>query len=115
MGLMTPAFVVAPSTLEKQQLDMPQPERFAALAAAAAMLPEAAHAANNGYALQQLFSAIFVIGLVTAAFRSQLAALRRKGKRAAAQAAVAAAAVMACMAMVRPQKRCFFGKHRCNR
>merc|ERR1740123_1964400 len=45
--------------------------------------------------------------LVTGAFRSHLAALRRKGKRAAAQAAVAAAAVMACMAMGRPQKRCF--------
>eukprot|EP00419_Tripos_fusus_P031164 CAMPEP_0172782620 /NCGR_PEP_ID=MMETSP1074-20121228/204024_1 /TAXON_ID=2916 /ORGANISM="Ceratium fusus, Strain PA161109" /LENGTH=129 /DNA_ID=CAMNT_0013619603 /DNA_START=84 /DNA_END=473 /DNA_ORIENTATION=- len=61
-SLVMPAFVVPPSTLEKQQLDMPQPERFAALAAAAAMVPEAAHAANNGYALQQLFSAIFVIG-----------------------------------------------------
>ena len=61
--LMTPAFVVAPSALQKQQLDMPQPERVAALAAAAALVPEAAHAANNGYALQQLFSAIFVIGL----------------------------------------------------
>merc|ERR1719458_1114177 len=62
-SLMTPAFVEAPSTLEKQQLDMPQPERVAVLAAAAALIPEAAHAANNGYALQQLFSAIFVIGL----------------------------------------------------
>eukprot|EP00419_Tripos_fusus_P029423 CAMPEP_0172728290 /NCGR_PEP_ID=MMETSP1074-20121228/92156_1 /TAXON_ID=2916 /ORGANISM="Ceratium fusus, Strain PA161109" /LENGTH=90 /DNA_ID=CAMNT_0013555517 /DNA_START=78 /DNA_END=346 /DNA_ORIENTATION=- len=62
-SLMMPAFVVAPSTLEKQQLDMPQPERAAALAAAAALIPEVAHAANNGYALQQLFSAIFVIGL----------------------------------------------------
>eukprot|EP00419_Tripos_fusus_P011254 CAMPEP_0172663464 /NCGR_PEP_ID=MMETSP1074-20121228/5948_1 /TAXON_ID=2916 /ORGANISM="Ceratium fusus, Strain PA161109" /LENGTH=101 /DNA_ID=CAMNT_0013479469 /DNA_START=69 /DNA_END=374 /DNA_ORIENTATION=+ len=58
-----PAFVVAPTSLEKQQLDIHQPERVAALAAVAALVPEAAHAANNGYALQQLFSAIFVIGL----------------------------------------------------
>eukprot|EP00419_Tripos_fusus_P026006 CAMPEP_0172712722 /NCGR_PEP_ID=MMETSP1074-20121228/61269_1 /TAXON_ID=2916 /ORGANISM="Ceratium fusus, Strain PA161109" /LENGTH=96 /DNA_ID=CAMNT_0013536695 /DNA_START=71 /DNA_END=358 /DNA_ORIENTATION=- len=62
-SLMTPAFVVAPSSPEKQQLDVPQPGRVAALAAVAALVPEAAHAANNGYALQQLFSAIFVIGL----------------------------------------------------
>eukprot|EP00419_Tripos_fusus_P011010 CAMPEP_0172666334 /NCGR_PEP_ID=MMETSP1074-20121228/7739_1 /TAXON_ID=2916 /ORGANISM="Ceratium fusus, Strain PA161109" /LENGTH=101 /DNA_ID=CAMNT_0013482703 /DNA_START=87 /DNA_END=392 /DNA_ORIENTATION=+ len=62
-SLMTPAFVAAPSAVEKQQLDALQPERVAALAAATALLPEAAHAANNGYALQQLFSAIFVIGL----------------------------------------------------
>mmetsp|Transcript_135769 Transcript_135769/g.270886 ORF Transcript_135769/g.270886 Transcript_135769/m.270886 type:complete len:102 (-) Transcript_135769:125-430(-) len=62
-SLMMPTFVAAPAAAEKQQLDMPQPERAAALAAAAALLPEAAHAANNGYALQQLFSAIFVIGL----------------------------------------------------
>merc|ERR1712008_643212 len=62
-SLMMPAFVAAPTTLEKEQHDMPQLERAAALAAAAALVPEAAHAANNGYALQQLFSAIFVIGL----------------------------------------------------
>merc|ERR1712176_1424349 len=62
-SLMMPAFVVAPSNLEKQKHDIPQLERAATLAAAAALVPEAAHAANNGYALQQLFSAIFVIGL----------------------------------------------------
>merc|ERR1711956_34630 len=62
-SLMAPVFVAATSSVDKQQLGMPQPERVAVLAASVAMVPEVAHAANNGYALQQLFSAIFVIGL----------------------------------------------------
>merc|ERR1712129_68916 len=62
-SLVAPVFVAPPSNLEKPQLVVSQPERLVALATVAASLPEAAHAADNGYALQQLFSAIFVIGL----------------------------------------------------
>uniref|UniRef100_A0A7S2HEE2 Uncharacterized protein n=1 Tax=Zooxanthella nutricula TaxID=1333877 RepID=A0A7S2HEE2_9DINO len=65
---LSPCFVTPPGTAESAPLgtlrgSQEAPVQAAALAASLAALPDAAHAANQGYAVLQLGWAVFIIGL----------------------------------------------------
>eukprot|EP00929_Paragymnodinium_shiwhaense_P042041 TRINITY_DN2182_c1_g1_i1.p1 TRINITY_DN2182_c1_g1~~TRINITY_DN2182_c1_g1_i1.p1 ORF type:complete len:102 (+),score=29.50 TRINITY_DN2182_c1_g1_i1:91-396(+) len=58
-------FVAAPgkASLRGAEVELPQVGQAAAMGAALGALPDAAHAANQGYALLQLGWAVFIISL----------------------------------------------------